>query len=53
MMSGRSLASPFDKDLPKLTASLNRKLAVTTIQEAGANRQTQTALAKLLHVDKL
>ncbi|XP_063435482.1 uncharacterized protein LOC134716416 [Mytilus trossulus] len=34
------------KDLPKLTASLNRKLAVTTMREAGANRQEQTALAK-------
>ncbi|VDI12331.1 Hypothetical predicted protein [Mytilus galloprovincialis] len=34
------------KDLPKLTASLNRKLTVTTIREAGADRQTQTALAK-------
>ncbi|CAC5358693.1 unnamed protein product [Mytilus coruscus] len=34
------------KDLPKLTASLNRKLAVTTMREAGADRQIQTALAK-------
>ncbi|CAG2231664.1 unnamed protein product [Mytilus edulis] len=35
-----------DKKMPKLTASLNRKLAVTTIKEAGADLQTQTVLAK-------
>lgn len=37
-----------DEDTPhtKMTASRNRKLAVTTIRDAGASREEQTLLAR-------
>lgn len=34
------------EDLPKLTASIGRKVAVTTLREIGADRFEQTILAK-------
>ena len=39
------------KDLPAITASISRKVAVTSIRESGADRQQQRILARYMAYD--